>query len=215
MTNQFHHQRSHCCPQIPLTYMIFRRTHRGSHYRRLTHSLPPPPPSFFRPSNISENPEWSPLWLTLPPLREMVPLPTYQMPVTVSSGANVDDSQVINDPEIAFGANVAALQPVHDPKDDAIAMSLVPVSRQESSTSQESNNAIVSSIHTQITPMSCPFSPPRNMMNDISENPSCSPLSCPAHISYLSITVTLNVRSTLVSPQEPVLAIIVKNARLP
>ena len=61
----------------------------------------------------------------------MVPLPTYQVSVTLNSGDNVDDAQAINDPEIAFGANVAVLQPVHDPKDDAIDMSLVPVSLQE------------------------------------------------------------------------------------
>ena len=42
-------------------------------------------------------------------------------------------------------------------------------------------------------------------MNDVSEIPSWSPLSCPAHISHLSITVTLNARSTLVPPQESVL----------
>ena len=98
-------------------------------------SSPPPPPMFPRPSNISENPEWSPLWLALPPLREMVSLTTYQVPVTANSGANVDDAQVINDPELPFGANVAALQPVYDPKDEAIDMLIVTVSRQEPSPS--------------------------------------------------------------------------------
>ena len=63
-------------------------------------SLPPPPPMFPRPSNISENPEWSSLWLVQPPLREMVPLPTYQTPVvSANSGANVDEAQAINNPE--------------------------------------------------------------------------------------------------------------------
>ena len=42
-------------------------------------SPPSPPPMFPRPSNISENPEWSSLWLIQPPLREMVPLPTYHL----------------------------------------------------------------------------------------------------------------------------------------
>ena len=54
------------------------------------------------------------------------------------------------------------------------------------------------------TNTSYPLSSPRNMMNDISENPSWSPLSCPSHISHLPITVTLNARFTLVSPQESV-----------
>ena len=107
-------------------------------------SLPPPPPMFPRPSNISENPEWSPLWLVQPPLREMVPLPTYQMPVVpANSGANVDDAKAINDPESAFGANVTALQFVHDPNDDANDMPLVPVSRQELPPSQEFTESIV------------------------------------------------------------------------
>ena len=52
-----------------------------------SNSHPSPLPMFPRPSNISENPEWSPLWLVLPPLREIVPLPTYQLPVTADSGA--------------------------------------------------------------------------------------------------------------------------------
>ena len=68
-----------------------------------------------------------------PPLREMVPLPTYQVPVISNSGANVDDARAINDPEFAFGANVGVLEPVYDPKDDASDMPLVPVSRQEPS----------------------------------------------------------------------------------
>ena len=62
-----------------------------------SNSHPSPPPMFSRPSNISENPEWSSLWLVLPPLREMVPLPTYQLPVTVDSGAKADDAKAIND----------------------------------------------------------------------------------------------------------------------
>ena len=109
----------------------------------------------------------------------MVPLPTYQVPVVTNSGANVGDAQAINDPENAFGANVAALQPVHDPKDDANDMSLVTISRQEPSPTQELNESIVPPLDTQITLIACPVSAPRNMMNDISENPKCSPLSCP------------------------------------
>ena len=132
-------------------------------------SLPPPPPMFPRPSNISENPEWSSSRLVLPPLREMVPLPTYQVSVTLNSGDNVDDAQAISDPESAFGANVAALQPVRDPKKDAIDIPLVPVSRQESSPTQESHNAIVPTPYTQITFVSCPISSPRKKMNDISD----------------------------------------------
>ena len=104
-----------------------------------SNSLPPPPPMFPCPSNTMLDPEWSSSRLFLPPLREMVPLPTYQMPVTANSGANVDDVQALNDPKNAFGANVAALQLVHDPKDDANDMSLVPVSCQEPSLTQESN----------------------------------------------------------------------------
>ena len=66
-------------------------------------STPSPPPFFSRPSNISENPEWSSSWRILPPLREMVPLPTYQVPVvSASSGASVDDARAINDPETAL-----------------------------------------------------------------------------------------------------------------
>ena len=146
------------------------------------------------------------MWLILPPLREMVLLPTYQLPVTANSGANVDDARATNDPETAFGANVAALQPVHDPNDDANDMPLVPASCQESPKIQESSSLNTPSLDTQITSVSCLVSSPRSKMNDISENPSWSPLSCPAHIFPLSITVTLNVRSTLVSPQEFVLS---------
>ena len=160
---------------------------------------------FPRTSNISENPEWSPLWLTLPPLREMVPLPTYQVPVvSANSGANVDEAQALNNPEDAFGANVAALQPVYNPNDDANCVSLVPVSRQESSLVPEPIESIVPPLDTQITSVSCLASSPRNKMNDISENPKWSPLSCPAPFSHSSITVTLNVRFNLVSPQESV-----------
>ena len=42
-------------------------------------------------------------------------------------------------------------------------------------------------------------------MNDISENPSWSPLSCPVPLPRTSLSLTLNVRSTLLSPQESVL----------
>ena len=136
----------------------------------------------------------------------MVPLPTYQMPDTANSGANVNDVHVIDDPENAFGANVAALQPAYDPNDDANDMPLVPVSRQEPSLIQESDNLDAPSLNTQIMPDSCLISSPRNMTNDISENPKWSPLSCPAHISYLPVTVTLNVRFAPVSPQESVLS---------
>ena len=65
-------------------------------------STPLPTPLFSRPSNISENPEWSPLWLATPPLRKMIPLPTYQVPATINFGANIDDARAINDPEIAY-----------------------------------------------------------------------------------------------------------------
>ena len=43
-------------------------------------------------------------------------------------------------------------------------------------------------------------------MNDISEIPSWSPLSCPAPLSHSSITVPLIIYPTLVSPQESVLS---------
>ena len=128
----------------------------------------------------------------------MVPLPTYQMPVVpANSGANVDGVKATHDLEDAFGANVAALQPAYDPNDDANDVSLVTVSRQEPSPSQELVNLNALPLGTQITLDSCLMSPPRNMMNDISENPKWSPLSCPAHISHLPIIVTLNVRSFL------------------
>ena len=81
-------------------------------------------------------------------------------------------------------------------------MSLVPVSRQESPPAQESNESIVLPLNTQVTLLSCLISSPRNMMNGISENPSWSPLSCPAHISQLSLTVTLNAQFTFLLPQE-------------
>ena len=155
---------------------------------------------FPRPSNILENPEWSPLWLVQPPLREMVPLSTYQLPVVpANSGANVDDAKATNDLEPALGVNVAALQPVHDPNDDANGMPLVTISRQEPSPSQELNKSIVLLPNTQTTLLSYPVLFPRNKTNDISENPKWSPLSCPAHISHLPIAVTLNVHFTLVS----------------
>ena len=92
-------------------------------------------------------------------------------------------------------------------------MPLVPASRQEPPTTQESNNSVVSTLRTRITLMSCPISSPRNMMNDISENPSWSPLFCPASNSHLSFIVPLNVRSTLVSPQESVLLHVYRHER--
>ena len=129
------------------------------------------------------------------------------MPVVpANSGANVDGVKATHDLEDAFGANVAALQSAYDPNDDANDVPLVTISRQESSPPQELNNLHTLSLNAQITPVSCPVSSPRNMMNDISENPKWSPLSCPAPFSHSPITVTLNVRFTLVSPQESVLS---------
>ena len=90
-------------------------------------------------------------------------------------------------------------------EDDAIDMPLVPVSRQEPSTVQESSDSIASTPNAQITLVSCPVSPPRKMMNDISENPSWSPLSCPVPIPRMSITVPFNIHVTLILPQESVL----------
>ena len=182
--------------------MIFRRIHRGSPYHLLSR-FPSLRLSFLTRATFrriqsgllcgSSSPP--------PPLREMVPLPTYQEPVTPDFNADVALAQATNEPEIVFDADAAALQAVREHEADVNDMPLVPVSRQEPSPPQELNNSIVLTFNAQTTLVSCPVSSPRNMMNDISENPSWSPLSCPAHISHLPITVTLNVRSTLVSPQ--------------
>ena len=58
--------------------------------------------------------------------------------------------------------------------------------------------------------MSRPISLPRTIKNDISENPSRSPLSCPVPISRTSIAVSL----TLVSPQKSVLLRCYRHERL-
>ena len=89
--------------------------------------FPSPPPFFSRPSNISENPEWSPLWLTTPPLRKMSPLPTYQMPVTIQLSDSLIVAQTVDQPESIFVVNVAVLQPVNESEVEAIDTSLVAV----------------------------------------------------------------------------------------
>ena len=132
-------------------------------------------------------------------------MPTYQMSVTANSGTNVGEARALNDPENAFGADVAAFQPVYDPKDDTTDMQLVTITHQEPSPVQESNESLVPPLSTQIILVSSLVSSPCNKMYDISENPSWSPLSCPAPFSHSSVTVTLNVRFILVSPQESVL----------
>ena len=119
---------------------------------------PFPPPLFLRPSNISENTEWSALWLITSHLRKMVPLPTYQTSVAINFGDQIDAARASNVPEIPFGANVTASPPVHVPEADANDISLVPVSRRAPSTAQECNNSCVSPLITQITLLSCPIS---------------------------------------------------------
>ena len=73
-------------------------------------SLPYPPPLFSRPSNILENPEWSPSWLITPPLRKMVPLSKYQVPVTTNFSDYIDAAGATNEHEVAFAVDVAASQ---------------------------------------------------------------------------------------------------------
>ena len=165
-------------------------------------SLPSPPTLFSRPSNISENPEWSPLWLTTPPLRKMCSLPTYQMPVAIILSDFLIAAQPVNQPEGTF---VAALQSVNKSESKAIDMSLVPVSRRAPSTAQESDTSFILTLDAQIILMSRPTSLSRKLKNDISENPSWSPLSCPVPLSRTFITFTLNVCPTLTSPQKSVL----------
>ena len=140
----------------------------------------------------------------------MVPLPTYQASITPNFSDYIDVVQATDEPETPFAVEVAALPTVIGLEADTNDMSLVPVSPRAPSPTQEPN---VLTANTQITLISCPVSSPRNMMNDISENPSWSPLSCPAHVSRLSITVTLNVRFTLVSPQECVLPLFYRHER--
>ena len=135
----------------------------------------------------------------------MVPLPTYQVLATPDFNNYVDLAQATNEPEIVFDADVAASQAVLEHEADAIDMPLVLVSRRAPSPIQESVNLIELTLKAPITLISCPFSPPHNMMNDTSENPSWSPLSCPASISQSFITVPLDICSTLESPQESVI----------
>ena len=85
-------------------------------------------------------------------------------------------------------------------------MSLVPVLCRELSLIPMSNNSIELSFNTQITSISRPIPFPRKMMNDISENPSWSPLSCPVPLLCKLLSLALIVRATLVSPQESVLS---------
>ena len=145
----------------------------------------------------------------------MVPLPTYQVPISTNFGYFIDAARATNKPEISFGANVTTSQPVHVPEAGANDISLVSVSRLESSTIQEPDNSVVLALDTQTIFVSRPTSFPHKTMNDISENPSWSPLSCPAPISRMSITVPLNVRITLVRLKSlSCSVIIVMNARL-
>ena len=64
-----------------------------------TVTFPSPPPLFRRPSNISENPEWSHLWLITPPLRKMVPLPTYHVQVVSKLNGSTALIPSVNKPE--------------------------------------------------------------------------------------------------------------------
>ena len=105
-------------------------------------SLPYQPPLFSRPSNILQNPEWSPSWLITPPLRKMVPLSTYQVPVTTNFSDYIDAARATNDPEVAFAVGIAASPTVTGPEADEIDMSLVPVLSREPSPNQESDNFI-------------------------------------------------------------------------
>ena len=74
-------------------------------------------------------------------------MPKYQVPVATKLSDYIDDARATNEPEITFGAYVAASQSVNEPEVDAIDMSLVPVSRQEPSTYQESDNSIGSTLN--------------------------------------------------------------------
>ena len=133
-------------------------------------AMPSPPPLFRRPSNISENPEWSPLWLT-PPLRKMVPLPTYQMSVITESDAfegsksGLDDSEDGNpEPDASedstVGMDIAASQPADEPDVDANDSSLAPFLCQEPSPVPIITNSIELSSDTQITFISRPIPSP-------------------------------------------------------
>ena len=92
----------------------------------------------------------------------------------------------------------------YEPEADAIGMSLVPVSRRELSITQDSNNSIEYALNARISLTSRPTSLLRRMVNDISENPSRSPLSCLVPLPRTLISLTLNVRTTLILPQESV-----------
>ena len=131
----------------------------------------------------------------------MCPLPTYQMPVAIKLCDSLIVAQTVDQPE----SNIAALQPVIESEVEAIDMSFVFALCQELSIAQESNNSIVPTLNTRIILISRPISFPRKMMNDISENPSRSPLSCPVPHSHKPIILVFNIRTTFVSPPESVL----------
>ena len=128
--------------------------------------FPPPvaspslPPLFSRPSNILENPDWSHSWLARPPLRKMVPLPTYQEPILTKLSEPVITAQVVNEPENTVIADATAPQHVYEPDTDATDMSPVPVLCRESSNHQETEESIVLTINTFTTLMSRPIPPP-------------------------------------------------------
>ena len=146
----------------------------------------------------------------------MVPLPTYQEPILTKLSEPVITAQVVNEPENTVVADATAPQHVYEPDTDATDMSPVPVLCRESSNHQKSEMQIVLTINTFTTLMSRPIPPPRKIKNDISANPSGSPLHVPSlflvdySIPLLS-SVLLSYR--LKSLSYP--AIIVMNARLP